>query len=366
MRKIYQFLKLLFHKLLLTWEVFTASWLIYLEEPLPEAELTYSRQAASIPSFGFFFLLICATILSTLGLLADSSAVIIGAMIIAPLMNPILSMAFAIVTADWKLYKRSLVTLFLGAFSAILVSSLISFVLPLSVIGEEVIRRTRPNLIDLGIAIAAGAAGSFSLTRKSIVSSIAGVAIAVALIPPLCVVGIGLGIGDQLAAGVGRVSITNITVADGAFLLFLANLAGITFTACLVFLSQSYGNFRKAFQTLVIWLLIMALLSGPLSNSLKEFIVANRLSLEIHRIRIDKPEIWQQVQVQYLDVQLKSTTIYLTILLNAPEELLKEENVEFCEKRLFNIALTMGVSAMDSDIRIIPVKIRKYKSMLKN
>ena len=242
---------------------------------------------------------------------------------------------------------------------------MISFLLPLSVIGEEVLARTRPNLIDLGIAIVAGAAGSFSLTRKSIASSIAGVAIAVALLPPLCVVGIGLGIGSQLAAGVGRISVTNVIVADGAFLLFLANFTGIIFTSCLVFLSQSYGNLKKAFQSILIWLLIMALLCGPLSNSLKEFFIANRLSLEIHQMRLEAPEIWQQIQVSYLEVDLEGTTIYLTILLSALENLLKDENVEAFEKRLFDTAWTMGASAMDSDIRIIPVKIWEYQSIRK-
>lgn len=132
----------LFHKLFVFWKALTASWRIYLEKPVPEAEIAHTREAASIPSFGFFLLLICATILATLGLLANSTAVIIGAMIVAPLMNPILSMAFAIVTANWKLYKRSMVTVFLGVVAAILVSYWISFLLPISVVGSEVVART--------------------------------------------------------------------------------------------------------------------------------------------------------------------------------------------------------------------------------
>ena len=111
-QKIRQLLKPLFQNALFRqlwafWKVLTASWRIYLEKPVPIEELAESRQAASIPSFGFFFLLVCAALLATLGLLANSTAVIIGAMIVAPLMNPILSMSFAIVTADWTLYQRS-------------------------------------------------------------------------------------------------------------------------------------------------------------------------------------------------------------------------------------------------------------------
>lgn len=203
-----------------------ADWYIYLEHPIALEELSESREAASIPSFGFFFLLICASMVATLGLLGNSPAVIIGAMIIAPLMNPILSMAFAITTGNWKLYKQSLITVLLGSATAIFMAFLFGYLLPYDIVGSEIVSRTAPSLIDLGIAIAAGAAGAFSLTRHSIASSIAGVAIAVALVPPLCVVGIGLGVGESLAAGFSQITISDFRVSSGAFVLFLSNLAG--------------------------------------------------------------------------------------------------------------------------------------------
>ncbi len=192
MSKTTQFIKIilknpLIRQFRIIWKKLTANWRVHLEKPIAGDDLTKSREAASIPNFGFFFLLICASVIATLGLIVNSTAVIIGAMIVAPLMNPILSMAFAIVTADWILYKRSIVTVFLGVICTILVSFLITLALPIHVVGREVVGRISPNLIDLVIAIAAGAAGSFSLTRQSIASSIAGVAIAVALVPPLCV-----------------------------------------------------------------------------------------------------------------------------------------------------------------------------------
>ncbi|MGK7874047.1 MAG: DUF389 domain-containing protein [Xenococcaceae cyanobacterium] len=368
MKKIRQFLKPLlqipsFRQLWVFWKALTASWRIYLEKPVPVEELTHSREAASIPSFGFFFLLITATVIATLGLLSNSSAVIIGAMIVAPLMNPILSMSFAVVTGNWTLYKRSLVTVLLGALCAILVSYWISVLLPINVVRSEIVARTSPNLIDLGIAIAAGAAGSFSLTRKSIASSIAGVAIAVALVPPLCVVGIGMGIGNDLAADISRIAVSNLRVSAGAFLLFLANLAGITFTACIVFLSQDYGSLNKAYQKLITWFLIMALLCGPLTNSLKEFFVSNFIGLEMHQIRMDKPEFWKDTQIRYIGVKLEGTTAYITILVNAPQGLLTDEHLKYVEKRLFDSVSNMGVNAMDLVIRIIPVQIREYKSI---
>ncbi len=349
------------------WKTATDSWRIYLEKPVPIEEVAYSREAASIPSFGFFFLLISATVIATLALLANSTAVIIGAMIVAPLMNPILSISFAIVTANWKLYKRSLVTVFLGAACAILVAYLIAILLPIDTVDSEIVARTSPSLIDLGVAIAAGAAGSFSLTRKSIASSIAGVAIAVALVPPLCVVGIGLGIGPELAGEIGKVVVGNTSVSAGAFLLFLANLTGIIFAACIVFLSQSYGNLNKAIQTLLIWLFIMALLCAPLTNSLKEFYISNRVDLEIHQLREDYPEISRRTRLRYVDVNLEGTTVYIRVLTNVAKDSLTDEFDEYVEsakKRIFDSISKMGVTAMDLKVAINPVETREYTASI--
>ncbi|MGB5772644.1 MAG: hypothetical protein WBM32_22660 [Crocosphaera sp.] len=144
----------------------------------------------------------------------------------------------------------------------------------------------------------------------------------------------------------------------------MANLAGITFTACLIFLSQSYGNLNKSFQSMVIWLLIMGILFGPLSNSLQEFLVSNRLSLEMNQMRIAYPQIWQDTQIRYVGVDLKGSTAYVTILLNAPEGLLTDEHLESAKERLFGTVSGMGVNAMDLNFRIIPVRVREYQSII--
>ncbi len=351
----------LFRKFRNLWKIATADWRIHLERPEPIGELTFSREAASIPSFSFIFLLTCASVIATFGLLANSTAVIIGAMIVAPLMNPILSMAFAIVTANWVLYKRSIVTVFLGALWTVLVAFLISYGLSIDVVGSEVVARTSPNLIDLGIAIAAGAAGSFSLTRHSIASSIAGVAIAVALVPPLCVTGIGLGIGSDIGGRIGTVVVSNLDVSAGSFLLFIVNLAGITFTACLVFLSQTYGNLKKAFQAIGIWLLIILGLCGPLTGSMKEFYASNRIALELEQIKNENPDISIQTQIRYIDVKLEQGNAYVTILGNAPQGLITEEYLESAEKRLFESVSHLGVKSMQVVVRITPVDIKEYR-----
>lgn len=267
-----------FSKLLKTIELL---WEIHFAQSVPAEELAKSRTAGSIPSFGFFFLLTLASITVTLGLITNSSAVIIGAMIVAPLMNPILSLSFATATGNWAFFFRSGLTTVLGSFLAIGVSSLVTVLSPWDVAGSELLSRTLPTMLDLGIAIAAGAAGAFSLTRMSIASSIAGVAIAVALVPPLCVVGIGLAGGSTMTGVFGNFYVTNLDVAGGASLLFLANLIGITIAACLVFVLQSYGSLRRALKTLALGLFVAFMLSRPLGTSLHEFAVDNMVQHEL-------------------------------------------------------------------------------------
>ncbi len=370
MNKIVPLLKLFlqispFRQLGNLWKVFTLSWRIYREKLVPIDKLTSFFKTASIASFDFLFLLICATVITTLGLLANSNAVIIGGMVIAPLMNPIMSMSFAIVTGNWRLYQRSIVTVFLGVSYTILVSYLISAALPINVIDSEIVARTAPNLIDLGIASAAGVAGAVALSRPSVGSSIiGGVAIAVALAPPLCVVGIGMGIGDDIAAEIDLAMVINLSISSGAFLLFLTNLTGMILTACMVFLALSYGNLNKALQSLLIWFLIMALLSIPLTDSLKEVFLANRIGLEMKKIIRENPGIEQNNQIRHVSVKLEDTTAYITILTLAPKGLLSNEYLENATKRIFDSVSKKVVTEMDVNVTIVPVQ-RKYHKKLR-
>lgn len=190
---------------------------VFLARSLDEARIALSK-----PSLGFFILLISSAVIASLGLISNSMAVVIGAMIVAPLMDPILSLAFGLAVSDGKLIRRSAVTIGFGVLAVIGTAALISLGLSISHVQSEITGRTSPNLIDLGIAIAAAIAGSFSMTRKQLSNSIAGVAIAVALVPPLCVSGIGLTLGSEMVAVFGRGTVAGLTnqIAEGSFLLF--------------------------------------------------------------------------------------------------------------------------------------------------
>ena len=197
----------------------SGEWQLNLETQVPRNDLYKSRIASSRPTLGFFLLLICSAVIATLGLISNSTAVVIGAMIVAPLMDPILSLAFGLAISDNRLVKRSAITVIIGVLTVIGTSTLFGWILDASEVNREIHSRTAPNLIDLGIAVAAAIAGSFTLTRDRLSNSIAGVAIAVALVPPLCVCGIGLSMGSEVIAVFGRGSVAGLSnqISEGSF-----------------------------------------------------------------------------------------------------------------------------------------------------
>lgn len=177
--------------------------------------------------------------IATLGLVLNSPAVIIGAMLISPLMGGILANGLAFAVGDLVLGTRAIVNLAVSCIAAIAFAILIIAPIPFKELTPEIAARTQPNALDLFIALFSGALGSIATAKepKGVVTSIPGVAIAVALMPPLCVVGYGIGI--RLSPDV--VGIGGFQVARGGALLFLTNLAAITLMSMLVFLALNIG-----------------------------------------------------------------------------------------------------------------------------
>lgn len=197
-----------------------------------EIYLDISR-AATLKDLVYWLQIIFSAGIATLGLVLSSPAVIIGAMLISPLMGPILSGGLALATGDLVLAFRSIVNLSLSCLVAISFSVLLVALIPFKEMTSEIAARTQPNTLDLGIALFSGAIGSVAICRevKGVVTSIPGVAIAVALMPPLCVVGYGIGVALSFDATMG------LRAAVGGGLLFLTNLVAITFTAMIVFVA---------------------------------------------------------------------------------------------------------------------------------
>lgn len=203
--------------------------------------LTYERRqevldqlsASSSPNFDFFLLVVLSAAIATFGLITDSTAVIIGAMLVAPLMSPILGLSLASVAGKRNMFERAIGALLRGVLLSVALATLISWLsqlLPfdfLTALPGEVMARTRPTPIDLGIALAGGAAAAYALAQPQLSAALPGVAIATALMPPLCTIGIGI-------------SLRSPEVALGAFLLFLTNLVTISFAGIVVFAALGF------------------------------------------------------------------------------------------------------------------------------
>ncbi|WP_309739582.1 DUF389 domain-containing protein [Chamaesiphon sp. OTE_20_metabat_361] len=190
-------------------------------------------RSLTLTDINYWLQVLFAAGIATLGLVLNSPAVIIGAMLISPLMGSILASGLALATGDIILAIRAIVNLSLSCGLAIALAFLVVLILPAKEMTSEIMARTQPNLLDLVIALFSGAVGAVAICKeaKGVVTSVPGVSIAVALMPPLCVVGYGIGTALTFNAETG------FTVALGGGLLFFTNLVAITFMAMLVFLA---------------------------------------------------------------------------------------------------------------------------------
>ncbi|HYC89094.1 MAG TPA: DUF389 domain-containing protein [Thermoanaerobaculia bacterium] len=171
--------------------------------------------------------------IATMGLTLGSPAVIIGAMLISPLMGPIMAAGLALAAGDFILTVRSIANIAVSSVVAIAFATLLVVLLPFREMTSEIAARTQPNTLDLVVALFSGAVGALATSKslRGVATSIPGVAIAVALMPPLCVTGYGVGVllTVERAQGIG--------ILRGGALLFVTNLIAITFTSMLVFLA---------------------------------------------------------------------------------------------------------------------------------
>ena len=176
----------------------------------------------------FATLMALSVSLASLGLVADSPAVIIGAMVVAPLMGPVLGVSAAIVRG-WPIrgFQQAVVVLVAAGGAIALAAAIGVAVASFETPPDELLARTEPNIRDLGVAMLAGTVGAYTIVRKEAAEAMAGAAIAVALVPPLATVGISLQLGRT-------------DMALGALLLVLANVTGVMFAGAITFIFVGY------------------------------------------------------------------------------------------------------------------------------
>lgn len=264
----------------------------------------------------FMVLLILATMIATFGLFINSSSVIIGAMLLAPLMQPIVSLSMGVLRQDSMLEITSAKTIVLGVLSVLLTAAAIAWFIPIEKLTEEMSGRLSPTTLDLFVAVASGIAAAYAKSNEKISASLAGVAIAVALVPPLAVAGVGIGWGAW-------------HMFSSALLLFLTNLVGIVLAAAMTFVVLGYSPLHVAKKGILTWFAIVALVSIPLYHSfekMKENVSIQKTLANIH-FKLNRQEV-VLTHIQLIEqrkiLEVRCEVIASGILSYEEKKLLKE------------------------------------------
>jgi uncharacterized hydrophobic protein (TIGR00271 family) len=175
------------------------------------SELAWQSRHLAEPTLDYVMMIIFSAGLATLGLLANSTAVIIGAMLVAPLMSPLSAMSIGLSTGRTALARRASLTLLIGIATALGISLTIGVLFTIPSPTDEMLARGNPSVLDAMVALVSGLVAGYGAGRKGVSAALAGVAIAAALMPPVCTIGLGLAMQDfSLASGAALLFITNI------------------------------------------------------------------------------------------------------------------------------------------------------------
>jgi uncharacterized hydrophobic protein (TIGR00271 family) len=218
-------------------------------------------------SYTYLLLLVCAVIICTLGLLINSAAVIIGGMIIAPLILPLIRLSYGLSAHRFSVIKSALVMLLISIIVTYFTAAIVTLLTPIRDVSTEIMARTAPTIIELFIALTVGVIASLATIHKRIGGAFAGVAIAISLVPPLCASAIGL-------------TLSNYTVASGALLLFASNVIGIVVVATLIFSAFVYKNLVKSIfsRNFGYVLIVLVILCVPLYQQLRSSVQETQIS----------------------------------------------------------------------------------------
>ncbi len=247
--------------------------ILHLEEGVDKRNTIHEIKNKKSMSGANAWMLLCSIMIASIGLDTNSTAVIIGAMLISPLMSPILGMGLGTAINDWETVKSSIQHFGIAIAIAILTSSLYFFLSPFGEITPEIEARTTPTFLDIFIALFGGVAGIISVARKDISTTIPGVAIATALMPPLCVTGFGIANGEW-------------NIAFSSFYLFFLNtffVAGASFLLVryLNFPQKQYINKKEQRRNTLISVIISLIIIVPSIMIFKQVITEFRTEVKV-------------------------------------------------------------------------------------
>lgn len=267
-----------------------AAWLHPRLTEVEQGSMRSYAEGAAESRLDYLVMITLSGIIAAFGLLLDSAAVIIGAMLVAPLMQPLQGFAIAVVAGRPTLALRALATTALGSALVLLVGILSGLLVGVATPTVEMLSRGSPSLLDAAVALAAGMAGAYATARKDIPAALAGVAIAAALVPPIGAAGLGIAAGR---AG----------LAAGATLLFLVNIVCIAVVSAVVF--QWMGLRPADHQRTEAGQVGLAVATiGALVTLILVLVV-----VDARRVRVDERPIEQRLERLGWDVDLAEMTV---------------------------------------------------------
>ncbi|MBP6041723.1 DUF389 domain-containing protein [Candidatus Saccharibacteria bacterium] len=277
-------------------------------------------------TFSYIALMLSSTVVCTLGMITNSAAVIIGGMIIAPFMWPLLRTSYALSTGRRKMLIRSFSLILISIALTAGGSALVAFVSPFKLVTQEILSRTTPTTLEIFIAFAAAVIAALAVAHPKIGETIAGVAIATSLVPPLCVTGIGI-------------AYLNFDIAFGSFLLFLTNVVTIILTSTLIFTYFLYGKQFRRLKTrsMLALVLLLLIISWPLTMQLKSTIENAQIvsqSSEIFMTELEKQAPKSEVQdfQASLDKNKDQISVRAVVLLPSTRNLTYDQEKEITTK----------------------------------
>lgn len=270
--------------------------------PTEATEIIHTAAEMARPTVDFSVLVILSCLIASFGLLMDSTAVVIGAMLIAPLMAPLMGFGVGLTEGDWRLMRTAVYTLIYGTILALALSFLVGLFSPLESPSLAMQLRGQPSLPDMAIALLSGMAGAYAMARKDIPAALAGVAIAAALMPPLCTTGLSLAMGQW-------------DMVTGSFFLFATNIVSISIASALIFWwlgmrlrgeADQQGAYR---QRLVVAIAVLVMMALPLASAMRQSMQHSQRNYVVRDV-VEAEVAGRIMTVEFLD---KNTSIIVTV-----------------------------------------------------
>ncbi|HEX5630110.1 MAG TPA: DUF389 domain-containing protein [Acidimicrobiia bacterium] len=270
-------------------------------------QLFFEKQRRRPYLYRFALLQSASVVIASIGIAANSPAIVIGAMLLSPLMAPVLAVAAAAAMVWPKRVVRSIGLVVLASLGSIALAWVVAALTPdlqVGLLSNELLARTRPTLFDLAVALAAGTAGGYAMVKEELGSALPGVAVAVALVPPLAVVGAALDLGRS-------------DLAIGAGLLYLTNLTAIVLAGGVVFLATGFIptvritrlNWRVALAV-TLALIPVGVVTIPLYNSLATAVRDGRAAV----ITSEEVDTWLSgLQLEVIDVSVHGEEVLVEL-----------------------------------------------------